>query len=201
MRPCGFCALLAVLTAAVASAAGSNTPRLPVTIVLRFEGPYSARSLDEMKREFERALKGSIPVQWRMREQMSGDTAGDMVMFTFKGRCIMDPVPPPLYDETGPLAWTSTVDGAPLPFGQVSCDQIRNLVFKAMWGGDFAHGELLFGRALGRVLAHEFYHMVARTTSHGASGVTRPSLTAAQLISGSLSVDDESLELMEHEHR
>jgi hypothetical protein len=200
MRLGGLCALLVGLSAAV-SAAGSNTPRPPVTVVLHFDGPYSARSLDEMKREFERAIKGSIPVQWRMREHMSGDTAGDLVLFTFKGRCIMDPVPPPLYDETGPLAWTSTVDGAPLPFGQVSCDQIRNLVFKAMWGGDFAHGDLLFGRALGRVLAHEFYHMMARTTSHGVSGVTRPSLTGAQLISGSLSVDDESLELMEHEHR
>ena len=199
MRPCRICALALGFTAA--AAADSNLPRPPVTVVLQFEGPHSARSIDEMKREFERATRGYVPVSWQMRDQMSGDTAGDLVLVTFKGRCVMDPVPPPVYDETGPLAWTSTVDGAPLPFGQVSCDQVRSLVQKAMWGGDFAHGDLLFGRALGRVLAHELYHMLARTISHGSTGVTRPALTGAQLISPSLTVDDESLERMEHEHR
>ena len=202
MRPGWICAVISGLAAAVtAPAAGSNPPRLPVTIVLRFDGPYSARSVEEMKREFERAMKGSVPVEWCVRGQWSGDAAGDLVLVTFQGRCIMDTVPPPVYDETGPLAWTSTVDGTPLPFGQISCDQVRSAVLKAMWGGDFARGDQLFGRALGRVLAHEFYHMRARTASHGATGVTRPALTGAQLISGSLTVDDESMERMEREHR
>jgi len=108
-------------------------------------------------------------------------------------------VPPPLYDETGPLAWTSTVDGAPLPFGQVSCDHVRNRVLKAMWGGDFSRGDLLFGRALGRVLAHEFYHMVAKTRAHATSGVTKPALSGPELISESLTLDPEAIEMMDRD--
>jgi hypothetical protein len=168
-----------------------------VTIVLKFESAYSPRAIEEMKSEFERATKNAVPVEWRMRDQLSGASMGDLVLFTFKGRCQMDTVQPPAYDETGPLASTSMVGGAPQPFGQVSCDQVRNLVLKAMWGGDFARGDQLFGRALGRVLAHEFYHMQAKTMAHAAGGVAKPALSGAQLISDSLTVDDESIESMQ----
>jgi hypothetical protein len=199
MRPCRICAYSfgLALAAAVASAAGPDLPHAPVTIVLKFENPYSSRSVAEMKREFERATLDTMPVKWSMLDQVGGGVAGDLVLVTFKGRCIMDTVPPPLYDETGPLAWTSMVDGAPQPFGQVSCDRVRNSVLRAMWGGDFAHGDQLFGRALGRVLAHEFYHMLARTTVHGSSGVTKAALSGAQLISQSLTVNPEAIERME----
>lgn len=201
MRPCRICALISGIAAAAgALAAGPNLAHPPVTIVLKFEGPYSDRTLDEMKREFARATKDSVPVEWRMRDQVTGDAPGDLVLFTFKGRCVMETAPP-LYDETGPLAWTRTVDGAPLPFGQVSCDQVRTLVWKAMWGGEFAHGDQLFGRALGRVVAHEFYHMRARTAAHASSGVAKPALSGAQLISDTLTVDDESLDRMDRDRR
>jgi hypothetical protein len=187
--------------AAAAFAAGSNPPRAAVTVVLKFEDAYSKSSLDEMKREFERTTKGSMPVQWRLRDQMPAEISGDLVMVTFRGRCVIDSVPPPLYDETGPLAWTSTTDGAPLPFGQISCDHVRNAVLRALWGGDFSHADQLFGRALGRVLAHEFYHMRAKTTVHAAAGATKRALSGAQLIVENFTVDDQSIEKMEREQR
>ena len=201
MRPGFACVLVCGLSAGAAFAAGSAPPQAPLTIVLKFDGPYSTKSIEEMKLEFARAVKNSMAVEWRMRDELPATSVGDLVLFTFKGRCVMDTVPPPIYDETGPLAWTSTADHTPLPFGQVSCDQVRNVVLKAMWGADFSHGDMLFGRALGRVVAHEVYHMVAKTTGHGASGVTRPALTGAQLISGSLTVDDDSLDRMEHDRQ
>jgi len=202
MRPCWICACVSglALTASFAVAAESNVPHAPVTIVLKFENPFSSRSIEEMKREFQRATRNSIPVEWRMRDQMAnGGTTGDLVLVTFKGRCIMDSVPPPVYDESGPLAWTSAVDGAPLPFGQVSCDRVRNAVLRAMWGSDFSHGEQLYGRALGRVLAHEFYHMMAKSTAHAASGVTKPALSGPELIGSSLTMDPEAIEMMDRQ--
>jgi len=190
------------LAATFAFAAGSNASHAPVTIVLKFENPFSNRSIDEMKREFERATMNSIPVEWRTRDQMADNVAkGDLLLVTFKGRCIMDSVPPPVYDETGPLAWTSAVGGAPLPFGQVSCDHVRNAVLKAMWGGDFSRGDQLFGRALGRVLAHEFYHMMAKTTAHATSGVTKPALSGPELIGGSLTMDPGAVEMMDRDRQ
>jgi hypothetical protein len=196
MRPSRLCAAIPLLATAAAFAAGVGSPH-PITVVLKFDEAYSQSSIDAMKREFERSTKGAIPVEWRLRDQVSGDVSGDLVLFTFRGRCVMDAVPPPLYDETGPLAWTSTVDGAPLPFGQISCDHVRNAIMRAMWGADFSRRDELFGRALGRVLAHELYHMRARTTAHAGSGVAKPALSGAQLIADTLNVDDESLEKME----
>ena len=91
-----------------------------------------------------------------------------------------------------PSAWTKTVDGAPSSFGEVSCEMVRKTVLSALWGQDYARQELLFGRALGRVVAHEVYHMMAKTAQHGGSGVTAPALTGAQLISDSLDLDESS---------
>ena len=44
----------------------------------------------------------------------------------------------------------------------------------------------LFGRALGRVVAHELYHMLTNTGKHGKSGIARDSLSAQQLIGETL---------------
>jgi hypothetical protein len=39
------------------------------------------------------------------------------------------------------------------------------------------------GRALGRVLAHELYHIFANTTRHAADGVGKPAYSVADLLS------------------
>jgi hypothetical protein len=39
---------------------------------------------------------------------------------------------------------------------------------------------------MGRVLAHELYHMVADTDEHGEDGVAQPALSARELTSGQL---------------
>ena len=52
----------------------------------------------------------------------------------------------------------------------------------AMWGSDFAKADLLLGRALGRVVAHELFHMLSRSNAHAREGLARESLTGQQLI-------------------
>jgi hypothetical protein len=69
---------------------------------------------------------------------------------------------------------------------------VRKAVLLALWGQDYGRQELLFGRALGRVVAHEVYHMMAKTAQHGANGVTVPALSGAQLIADSLDLDEPS---------
>jgi hypothetical protein len=39
---------------------------------------------------------------------------------------------------------------------------------------------------MGRVLAHELYHIVANTAEHGDEGVTQTALSARELTSGQL---------------
>ncbi|MGP8248142.1 MAG: hypothetical protein ACLQVN_26965 [Bryobacteraceae bacterium] len=74
---------------------------------------------------------------------------------------------------------------------------VRKAVLSALWGQDYGRQELLFGRALGRVLAHEVYHMMAKTTRHGSTGVTMPALSDAQLITDSLDLDESSADVIQ----
>jgi hypothetical protein len=115
------------------------------------------------------------------------------VVVKFRGTCQMDTMPF-LFDERGPLAFTHSTDGEVLPFSEVACDRVRQSVESAMWGGDRRRADLLFGRALGRVLAHELVHIVAKSNKHGRKGIAMTSLSGVQLIADRLELDAHDVE-------
>jgi hypothetical protein len=174
-------------------AAGNSHPH-SLTIVLEFQGPHSERSIEEMKRESQDILKQTgLQVDWRVRREVDGAPIENLVVVRLKGRCIWEPLGY-LYDERGPLASTRTSDGVVLPFSEVACDKVVASVRSAMFGGDYAHADLLLGRALGRVLAHELVHLLARSQTHGQSGVAKPSLSGKQLIQDRLELSERDLD-------
>lgn len=192
-RTCACAPLLLAAALASACVAAGGLPVHNLTIVIEFDGTPSEPSVAEMEQELERIYReAGTQVSFRTRDQVQGGVASDLVLVRFRGRCMMDRTPPPLYDESGPLAWTRVVEGAPSSFGEVNCDMVRKAVLSALWGQDYGRQELLFGRALGRVLAHEVYHMMAKTLHHGSTGVTEPALSGAQLIADSLDLDEPS---------
>lgn len=139
-----------------------------------------------MERETEGILKASgLHLDWRMAADAARESFDDLVVVQFKGTCKVEPVPY-VYDELGPLAFTYSADGTVQPFTQVSCDNVAASVRSAMWGDDFYKADLLFGRALGRVLAHELVHVLTASGRHGHEGVTRPALSGKDLITGTL---------------
>ncbi len=139
-----------------------------------------------MEKETEGILKASgLHLDWRMAADAGRESFDDLVVVQFKGACKVEPVPY-VYDELGPLAFTYSSDGAVQPFTQVSCDKVAASVRSAMWGEDFQRADLLFGRALGRVLAHELVHVLTASGRHGREGVARPALSGKELIGGSL---------------
>jgi hypothetical protein len=136
-----------------------------------------------MKREVEDLMKDSgLSIDWIARDLASRESFRNLVVVRFKGKCILEPVGY-LYDERGPLAFTWSTAGVVQPFSEVACDKLTGLVRSAMFGGDFARADQLFGRALGRVVAHELVHMLSRSPAHAATGISRPALSANQLIS------------------
>jgi hypothetical protein len=175
----------------------ANTTPDPLTIVFRFDGPYSEKSLLEMKRELGTILQCSgIQINWRAQSDVAvTDSFPNLVVVKFRGKCRMEPVPY-LYDERGPLAFTYSTDGAVLPFSEIECDKVRSSLHTAMFGGDYKRSDLLFGRALARVLAHELYHVLTKTHSHAGQGVAEKSLSGAQLISERLQLNQAELDKM-----
>jgi hypothetical protein len=144
-----------------------------------------------MRRELNTLLqKSSIQVEWRLREEMKdGTEVSDLILVKFRGNCRMQ-TEPVLLDERGPLAFTHTTDGEVLPFSEVLCDKVRVAARSAMHGGQLARGNALMGRAMARVLAHEIYHIAGNTMGHTKEGVSKRSLTGAQLIADRIDFDE-----------
>ena len=163
-----------------------GAPHGPITVVLQFSEPPSASSLVEMKKEVASLFEGT-PLRFEFESKDGSDmrrSYSDLVVVTLNGRCAMD-AGPVFYDERGPLAFTHSSDGRVLPFSEVECDHVRASVEKALVPGTRDRDRLL-GRAMGRVVAHELYHMFANTPLHGNRGVGKAALTPAQLVSGEL---------------
>jgi hypothetical protein len=111
------------------------------------------------------------------------------------GHCDMDG--PPAYLEPGPLGWAHEVDGAMLPFSDLACDNLRGAVQSAIVDGNPFRGNVLLGRAMGRVLAHELYHIVADTSEHGREGVAQAALSPRELTSGPLELRHSEMSLVQ----
>jgi hypothetical protein len=154
-----------------------------------------------MQREAAAVLAASgLKLNFKLRsESVTGDSYDDLVLMSFRGRCLMDSFPVAM-DERGPYAFARTIDGAVQPFAVVECDRVQKSVKKAMWGGDFKHGDALMGRALGRVVAHELYHILAKTDEHDHEGITKKALSGSALISDSMRFSPHDLEKLRTAH-
>ncbi len=170
-------------------------------IVLDFQGPHSEKSVSQMKKELEGIMKGSgLSFDWKTREEAVNVNADDLVVVRFKGKCIWEPVGY-LYDERGVLAFMHTTEGSVLPFSEVECDKVAASIRSAMFGGDYAQGDVLLGKALGRVLAHELVHILTHSGKHGNEGVQKAALSGNQLISRDLPLSSEDLKRLQSELR
>jgi hypothetical protein len=134
---------------------------------------------------------------WRSMKNASGsDVAVELAVVTFKGHCEstrMSPRP----EKSGPLGWTHISEGAILPFADVDCDGVRSFLQTGLMGVRPADREELFGRALGRVVAHELYHIFANTQHHGSEGVGKAAYSVQNLLSEDFQFGDkESLALL-----
>jgi hypothetical protein len=191
MRPVYVCAIAAVCCVAALAGnfpmdvAPSHTTLPDVTVILDIKGPFSPAALGEMRQEAARIIGVSgIQLDWRMRAEVYGRDFRDLVVMTFRGSCTMDA--PLDYDETGPYAFTRVADGVVQPFGEVDCDHVAASVRNALSGAEHARSDLLIGRALGRVVAHELVHMLTKSGEHARDGVQKSSLSSRQLIGDSL---------------
>jgi hypothetical protein len=184
------CAPSLLLCAAICAAAPfpaaepSTHISTQVTAVVLPDGRYSKVALREMGREAAHILKQS-GVSLRLHLGVPAQSvSGMLVVVRLVGHCEMDGSP--AFLVPGPLGWAHEVDGTVLPFSDLACENLRGAVESAVAGGNQLGGNVLLGRAMGRVLAHELYHIVADTSVHGREGVAKAAFTARQLTSGPL---------------
>ena len=169
-----------------------------VAIIMDFEGSYSSVSLDAMKSELERIMRQSaVRLEWRFYQDALGkEIFTSLAVVRFKGECRVGDFLE-AREVASSLGLTHMSGDAILPYADVHCDQVRNLVQGELRSQAFPRMEFLLGRALGRVVAHELYHILARTTRHGGSGLAKRVLTPQELLFRDLQFDEPESELIQ----
>jgi hypothetical protein len=127
-----------------------------------------------MQAEVQRLLApAGLDVIWKKTsERNSGEEFALVVVGAFQGTCSAGNGK--ASGEVTPLADTSISDGRILPFFRIDCDQVIQLLGSANDSADI-------GRALGRVMAHEIYHIVANTRQHHDTGVAKAAFSVVDL--------------------
>ncbi len=185
-----------------ASRIEQNMPN-PVGVYIAWDGPSSDRALDAMKQEVETLINPTgLQLHWRLLERRSSDEGfSDLVVVKLHGRCnmagIQDGSPPGPENENQVLGSTHVSEGQILPFTDVECDRIRRSIATLASGASPAARESLLGRAMGRVLAHELFHIFGNTVKHGRQGVAKTSLSPRELIADRFKFDVRDTGLME----
>lgn len=174
-----------------------DEPAGTLTIYTRFAHRPSALSIGYMRTELDAImLPFHLRFDWRSLERASGhEVVAEIVVVSFRGACQADS-PASRGLPGGTLGSTHIADGEILPFADVDCDEIRQVMTTALAVSPRMEREGLLGRAMARVLAHELYHFLAHTTKHASTGIAKASYTGAELASNHLRFDEAQLRVV-----
>lgn len=159
-----------------------------VGVYLEFEQPPSAMTADAMRQEAARAL-GQIgfDLAWRLVSENQGtEPFENLVVVKFSGKCASLGFLHPTR-EILVLGSTAVSHGRVLPYSQVRCDDVRRILPDIEFAADRKEGDTALGRALGRIVAHELYHVLTGTTHHASSGIAKAVQTTDDLKSDDFS--------------
>ena len=155
----------------------------PITLYTQFQQAPPAGVLEALQEEVEAIMAPiGLRFEWRDLGKTGGhEVSAELAVVTFKGRCDAAGLTSRSRFE-GALGWTHVSDGQILPFTDINCDRVRQLTQSGLLVFRAEDRAANYGRALGRVLAHELYHIFASTTRHGSIGVAKESYNMQDLL-------------------
>jgi hypothetical protein len=192
-----FCCALGCLPVVGADSSGTAASELVVYLTARATPstlPFARREAESLM------LSAGYAVEWRASRDPQA-SAASLVMVEFAGDCAAPatPLAPASSVDSGrSLATTAVQDGAVLPFTRIDCGALRGVLGTALDREAPARRTFLLGRAMGRLVAHELYHALARTRDHAAAGIGKPCFTAADLLSERFEFEAVALNRLRH---
>ncbi len=136
-------------------------------------------------------------VVWRgVSDPPSTAGAEHLVMVELRGVCTAQfsstasaPLSSPLA-----LASSSVADGKVLPFSWVDCNALNRFLAPVASSQSPAGQDDLYGRSIARLLAHEFYHILAQTDDHAAAGIAKARFSTGDLLADHFDFEAVALE-------
>ena len=181
-----LCLVFGSVPAISAPSAGSADNTL--VVYLKADAQQKAAPIEEMKHEVGVLMaQAGFQVEWRGVGAQSGDSADAamLAVLELNGACGIAPgyrgTETPQV-STKSLATTAISDGQVLPFSQLNCTALTRSVSAPLAQAPGAQRDFLYGRAMARVVAHELYHVLMRTTAHARGGVARSCFTTSDLL-------------------
>src|SRR5262249_15335041 len=167
-------ALVGLISAALPAFSGERLAPPPVALYTSFQQSVPTVVAEALQDEVEVIMEPlGMHFEWRSLAAARGnEVSAELAVITFKGRCDVTGLAARAA-VPGALGWTHVSDGVILPFSDIDCDRIRVFLQRELLFLKADTREEAFGRAIGRVLAHELYHIVAQTAHHPSGGCGR----------------------------
>jgi hypothetical protein len=148
-------------------------------IYLHHQADFPANVSDAMWQETAELMR---PTGYHVRQLDTPHQvhAAFLVVVELEGRCSAE-TPATIPATQRRLASAVIENGRILPIVKVSCTALQQFLASRL--NSKPDAQFLFGRALGRLLAHELYHVAGETTQHTQIGVTQAAVSASELIS------------------
>jgi hypothetical protein len=173
----------------------------PVRLYIHFQQDPPDAVLEAIQEELSNIMvPAGMEFEWRLLNDTKGNEVSvELAVIHFKGTCdVQDLSPMDAYP--GPLGWTHMSDGEILPFSDINCDGVRLFLQRDLLRVPEPIRPAAYGRAVARVLAHELYHIFAKTTKHGVWGVAKPAYSVQELLSPKFQFDKKQCDkLREHQ--
>jgi len=170
---------------------GRSLPDADTGVVVYLKGASSISDtvLSEARIEAASLMQSlGVRVLWQEQAAGVGGYQGSLIVAEFRGNC-SETARDDVFDMRGgrrPLAETSIVDGRILPFAYINCDALGRFLGSAVVSQPGKRRQFVYGRAIGRLLAHEIYHIVAQTRSHTVAGVAKEYFSLTDLLANGL---------------
>jgi len=163
-----------------------------IGVYLQVEANASSLSLQAMRSELRELMDpAGLNVVWT--DTQSSAPINKLIMVELRGTCQAGSEKKAGFKDRTSLASTVVTDGKVQPFSRVDCKALDQFLRPALSRLAEKDRDQAYGRAIARLLAHEFYHVLAGTQTHTKSGISKTSFSVAELTAPSMSFLPETL--------
>jgi hypothetical protein len=159
-----------------------SSPGHEIVVYLKSDADQPSQPIQEMKREADALMTtAGYTISWRMLGSSPRDASeAPLAVIELRGVCEAPQPAAPVDSLTGgtSLASTAVADGKVLPYSQLECENLTRLLAAALAKEAADKRNYLYGRAMGRLVAHELFHVLIGTRDHETSGIAKRSFSA-----------------------